>query len=58
MYLNHLNPPWSGQGYTDSIRGLVNLGLLNSSPDPVLHEKGWWIPLNIPHNNNVSTCRP
>ena len=36
------------QGYTDSIRGLVNLGLLNSSPDPVLHEKGW-IPLNIPH---------
>ena len=28
------------KGYTDSIRGLVNLGLLNSSPDPVLHEKG------------------
>ena len=28
------------QGYTDSIRGLVNLGLLNSSPDPVLHEGG------------------
>ena len=28
------------KGYTDSIRGLVKLGLLNSSPDPVLHEKG------------------
>ena len=28
------------QGYTDSIRGLVKLGLLNSNADPVLHEKG------------------
>ena len=28
------------KGYTDSIKGLVKLGLLNSSPDPVLHEKG------------------
>ena len=28
------------KGYTDSIRGLVKLGLLNSNPDPVLHEKG------------------
>ena len=41
------------QGYTDSIRGLVNLGLLNSSPDPVLHEKGW-IPSNSLHNMYLS----
>merc|ERR1712025_725356 len=35
-------PGFSLEGYPnrDSIRGLVKLGLLNSNPDPVLHEKG------------------
>jgi len=28
------------KGYTDSIRGLVQLGLLNPNPEPVLHENG------------------
>jgi len=28
------------KGYTESIRGLVRLGLLNPNPEPVLHENG------------------
>jgi len=28
------------KGYTDSIRGLIKLGLLNPNPEPVLHENG------------------
>ena len=28
------------KGYTDSIRGLIKLGLLNPKPEPVLHENG------------------